>query len=140
MSVPKAPFGCTNATVVPRLPGRGSSSITANPSAFSRSSASAQDVDAVADVVEALAFAFEVRGHRGVVAHRREQLDIGVGDTEERLLDTVALHDLTVLDLHSVGALVVVDRGFEVVDRDRDVVDLGEHHRTVRLNRLAGTA
>ena len=28
INVPNAPFGCTNATVVPRLPGRGASSIT----------------------------------------------------------------------------------------------------------------
>ena len=50
-------FGCTKATVVPRLPGRGASSITRWPSAFTRSSAARAVVDPVADVVEALALA-----------------------------------------------------------------------------------
>lgn len=42
ISVPKAVFGWTNATVVPRLPGRGCSSITRCPLRFTDSSASAQ--------------------------------------------------------------------------------------------------
>src|SRR3954447_2735887 len=41
-SVPKAPLGCTKATVVPRLPGRGASSIRRPPSARTRSTAAAQ--------------------------------------------------------------------------------------------------
>ena len=40
--VPYAVFGWTNATVVPRLPGRGASSMTMWPPAFTRSSAAAQ--------------------------------------------------------------------------------------------------
>ena len=42
MSVPNAVFGCTNATVVPRLPGRGCSSMTRWPLAFTAASAAAQ--------------------------------------------------------------------------------------------------
>ena len=42
MSVPKLPFGCTNATVVPRLPGRGAWSMAVAPAAIMLASASAQ--------------------------------------------------------------------------------------------------
>ena len=42
ISVPNAVFGCTNATVVPRLPGRGCSSITRYPCCFTESSAFSQ--------------------------------------------------------------------------------------------------
>ena len=41
----------------------------------------------------------EVLRHRRVVADRREQLHVGVGHLEQRLLDAVALDDLAVLDL-----------------------------------------
>ncbi len=40
--VPKLPFGCTKATVVPRLPGRGALSIAVAPAAIIASSAAAQ--------------------------------------------------------------------------------------------------
>src|SRR5439155_22427324 len=42
ISVPNAAFGCTNATVVPRDPGRGASSITLPPASFTDWSAAAQ--------------------------------------------------------------------------------------------------
>src|SRR5205823_13337881 len=42
MSVPKLVFGCTNATVVPREPGRGAASRTRPPVALMASSALAQ--------------------------------------------------------------------------------------------------
>ena len=42
MSVPNAPFGWTNATVVPREPGRGASSMTLPPASFTACSATAQ--------------------------------------------------------------------------------------------------
>ena len=42
ISVPKLPFGCTNATVVPRLPGRGCWSIAVAPAATIAASAAAQ--------------------------------------------------------------------------------------------------
>ena len=83
-------------------------------------------VDAVPDVVEALTLLLQVLRDRRVVADRGEELDVGVGDLEQRLLDTVALDDLAVIDLAAERVAVVRDRGLEVVDRDRDVVDLGE--------------
>ena len=56
------------------------------------------------------------------------QLDVAVGDLEQRLLDAVALDDLAVVDLGAERLAVVVDRRVEVVDGDGDVVDLGEQH------------
>ncbi len=41
------------------------------------------------------------------------------------------LDDLAVLDLAAVGGAVVVDRPFEVVDGDGDVVDLGQQHARI---------
>ena len=140
ISVPNAVFGCTNATVVPRDPGRGllvDHAVAVGLHGFERRGAV---VDAVADVVQALTLVGEVLGHRRVVADRREQLDVGVGDLEERLLDPVLLDDLPVLDLTAVGRSVVVDRALEVVDGDGDVVDLGQHHgpQSTEKRRIAG--
>ena len=101
MRVPNAVFGCTNATVVPRLPGRGSSSITRCPSALTRAERGGAVVDPVADVVQALTSRCEGLRYRRVVADRAEQLDVRVGHREQRLLDAVALDDLSVLDLAS---------------------------------------
>ena len=138
--VPNAVFGCTNATVVPRRPGPGllvDHPVTVGLDGFERRGAV---VDAVADVVQALTLVGEVLRHRRVVADRREQLDVGVGDLEERLLDAVLLDDLPVLDLAAVGRSVVVDRALEVVDGDGDVVDLGQHHgpQSTEKRRIAG--
>src|SRR5918997_892023 len=85
-------------------------------------------VDPVADVVQALALALEVLGHGRVVAGGREQLDVAVGHLQQRLLHTVGLDHLAVVDLGAERLAVVADRGLEVVDGDGDVVDLGEQH------------
>ena len=68
MSVPNAVFGWTNATVVPRDPGRGCSSITRWPLRFTASSAGRTVVDPVADVVQPFALVREVLGDGRVVA------------------------------------------------------------------------
>ncbi len=84
--------------------------------------------DPVADVVQALALRREVLGDGRVGAGRGQQLHVGVGDLQQRLFDPVALDDLTVLDFAAERLAVVVDRGVEVVDGDRDMVDLGQQH------------
>ena len=98
MSVPKAPFGCTKATVVPRLPGPGLLVDHLEALGLQPVERLGAGVDAVPHMVEALALALEVLRHGGVVPHRREELHVGVGDAEQRFFDAVALDDLTVLD------------------------------------------
>src|SRR5207248_726158 len=80
------------------------------------------------DVVEALALLLQELGHRRVLVDRRQKLHVGVGDLQQRLLHTVALHHLPVGDLHAVRVPVELDRSLEVVDGDGNVVDLGQHH------------
>ena len=132
ISVPKAVFGCTNATVVPRDPGRGCFVDHAVAVLLHRVERGGDVVDAVADVVQPFALAREVLRHRRVVTYRREQLDVRVGDLQQRFFDAVLLDDLAVLDLTAVRGPVVVDRAFEVVDGDGDVVDLGEQGASLR--------
>src|SRR5262249_17349006 len=84
---------------------------------------------AVPDVVQTLALRVEILRDRRVVARGREQLDVRVGDLEQRLLDAVALDDLAVLDLAAERVVVVRDRSLEIAHRDRDMVDPGEQRR-----------
>src|SRR5699024_6284269 len=54
------------------------------------------------------------------------QLDVRLGDLEERLLDTLGLHRLAVGDRGAEDVPVPADGGLEVLDGDGDVVDLRE--------------
>src|SRR5262249_2256479 len=71
--------------------------------------------------------------HRRIVTDRGEELDVGVGDLQQRLLHAVPLDDLAVIDVDPVRVGVVRDRGVEVAHRDGDVVDLGEHGRVAHV-------
>ena len=103
MSVPKALRGCTKATVVPRDPGLGRSSISSAPAARMCSMAAAQSRDPVADVVDALAFALEEPRHGRGVGSRAEQLDERLGHAQKGLLDAVVLDHLPVGHLCTEG-------------------------------------
>src|SRR5437588_5291086 len=83
-------------------------------------------VDAVADVVDALAVLLHVLGQRRVVAERCQQLDVGVGHLDEGLVDAVALDALAVGDGGPEHLLVPLDDRIEVTDGDAHVVELGE--------------
>lgn len=85
-------------------------------------------VDPVPDVMETLALVGEIFGDRRVIAGGREQLHVRVGNLQQRLLDTVALDDFPVLDLRAEDGTIELDRGLEIVDGDRDVIDLSEQH------------
>ena len=65
-------------------------------------------------------------------AARREELDVRVGDLQQRLFDAVAFDRLAVLDLTPERGAVVVDRGFEIAYGDGNVVDLGQQHQVTR--------
>ena len=62
MRVPREPFGWTNATVVPRLPGRGSRSIGVAPASIIRANARGAVIHPIADVMQALAASLEEPG------------------------------------------------------------------------------
>ena len=128
ISVPNDPFGCTNATVVPREPGRGALSMGVAPASIIDLERGGAVVDPVADVVEALAALLEVLGDGGVVAGRGGELDVRVGHLHQGLLDAVGVDDLAVVDLGAERLCVVRDGGVEVVDGDGDVIDLGQQH------------
>ena len=124
--MPNDVLGCTKATVVPREPGP--RRLVDHPAAgvLDRLQRHGAVVDPVADVVQALALVGQVLGHRRVVADRGEQLDVGVGHLEQRLLDAVGLDPLAVVDRGAEDLGVPGDGRLEVVDRDGHVVDLGE--------------
>ena len=81
--------------------------------------------------MQALALLLEVLRHRRIVPSGREQLDVRLGDLEQRLFDPVGLDDLAVIDDRAERLPVVVDRGAETAHRDGHMVDLGEHRRNV---------
>ncbi len=83
-------------------------------------------VDPVRDVVDALALLLEVLRDRRVVAHRSEELDVRLGDTQQHFLDAVLVDDLAMHRLDPVRGAVVVDGTVEVSHRDGHVVDLGQ--------------
>ncbi len=133
--MPKASLGCTKATVVPRLPGRGSFVDDTVAGRLHAGESLAAVSDPVADVVESFAALLQVLGDRRVVADRHEELHVRVGHLQQGLLDAVGLDDLAVTDVAAEGVAVVRDRRIEVVDRDRNVVDLreraGSSHDTI---------
>ena len=128
MSVPNDPLGCTNATVVPRDPGRGAVSIGVAPASTMAASAAAQSSTRYPTwwSPSPRFSRYLAIGESGRVADG--ELDVAVGDLDQRLLHPVGVDDLAMVDLGPEGAGVVVDRGVEVVDGDGDVVDLGELH------------
>src|SRR5437763_8066323 len=83
-------------------------------------------VDAVADMVDALAVAFHVLGQGRGVGVGREELDVRVGHLDEGFLHTVALDAFPVGDFGAEHLLVPVDDSVEIADGNSDVVDLGE--------------
>jgi len=141
MSVPKAVFGCTNATVVPAAAGAGLLIDHAMAVGFDSRERSRAVVDAVADVMEPFTFRVEIFRDGRIGAAGREQLDIRVGDVQERLLHAVPVDDLAVVDLTSERRAVVVDRSLEVAYRDGHMIDFGEQHATSSPSpRIVGSA
>jgi len=63
-------------------------------------------LDAVADVVEALAPLLDRLRHRAVGPGRRQELDVGVGHLQQRLLDPVPFHDLAVVDRGAIQPIL----------------------------------
>jgi hypothetical protein len=125
MSVPKLPLGWMNATVVPRLPGRGALSMAVAPAASMLSSATWQSVT---DVVQAFATLLDGLRHRAVVSGGGEQLHVALGHLQQCLFDAVALDHFAMVDGGAERLRVVLDGGLEVLDGDGDVIDFREQH------------
>ena len=104
MSTPPVDFGCRNATRLPRMPVRGSSSISLRPAARTRSRAGVDVVGPVGHVMQARAVALDELADRRVRAERADQLDVAVADLEQQRLDALLLDGLAVLLAHAEAA------------------------------------
>ena len=85
-------------------------------------------VDPVADVVDAFAALLQEPGDRRIGSGSGRELDVGLSDPQQGFVDAVPFDDLTVVDLGTEGRPVVGDGRLQVVDRDGNVVYLGQQH------------
>src|SRR3954453_5312475 len=84
-------------------------------------------VDLVGPVVQARAALGEELADRRIVVERGEQLDMVLPHVQQRRLDALRLHGLTVHQGEPISVDVEVDRLLEVAHREADVVDAPEH-------------
>ena len=90
-------------------------------------------VDAVGDVVDAGTSTGQRAPDGGLGPERAEQLDERRADPEQDLLHPLVVDALAMRGLDAEEAPILLDRPFQVLDRDADVVDLGEpDHRPPR--------
>src|SRR2546428_14114225 len=80
-----------------------------------------------ADGVEALALALQETADGGVGASRFEQLDLALGDGEERGFDALVFDRVLSMNVEAEGVAVEGEGVVEGVDGDADVVDLLDH-------------
>ena len=80
----------------------------------------------VGDVVQSGAASAQEPAHWSVRGEGAEELDVRGAHREQDLLDTLIGHALAVRGLCTKCVSVQLDRGFQVIDRDPDVLDVGE--------------
>ena len=78
--------------------------------------------------MQALAAPLEIASNRGIVSGGRGELDKAVAHLDERLIDPIGVDDLTMMNLGPQRLSVVVDGGFEIVNGDRNMVNLSQWH------------
>ena len=100
----------------------------ANPGVAKRAERLLEIVHAIGDVMHAFAASGEEPTDRRVGTERAEELDVGRADAEQHLVDALMLDALAMRGLDAEGSAVLLDRGFQVLDRDADVIDLAEQH------------
>jgi hypothetical protein len=88
--------------------------------------------DADADVVESWAASLDEAVDRGPLASGLHQLDGDAAHVQRRLLDAVVHDVLTGYRVDPECARVEVERGIQVLDRDRNLIDPGDIHRISR--------
>ncbi len=91
-------------------------------------------------MVQTFASLGEEGGDRRIVAGRGGQLNVGVGNLDERLFNAVAF-DHFAMRYFGTECLAVVRNGrFKVVYSNSDVVDFGQQHQDSELERVAPKA
>src|SRR4051812_43388855 len=112
-----------------RLPDAGARRLVDQPQALvAQPSQDGLDVvDLVGHVVQARAALGEELADRRIVVERGEQLDMVLPHVQQRRLDALRLHGLTVHQGEPISVDVEVDRLLEVAHREADVVDAPEH-------------
>lgn len=88
----------------------------------------------IGDVVETFTILGQKLTHRGFRAEGLEQLDERAAHGDHGLLDSLALHLLPVHGLDPVTVPVSIEGGVEIVNGDRDVVEVEELHRPERIS------
>lgn len=91
--------------------------------------------DCIGDVVKTFTILGQELTHRGFRAEGLEQLDERAAHGDHRFLDSLALHPLPVHGLDPVALPISIQGSVEIVDGDRDVVEVEEFHRRERISR-----
>ncbi len=90
--------------------------------------------DCISDVVQTFTILGQELAHRGFRAEGLEQLDERAAYREHRFLDPLALDPLPVHGLDPVAHPVSIQGGVEIVNGDRDMVEVEELHRLERIS------
>lgn len=88
----------------------------------------------IGDVVETFTMLRQELTHRGFRAEGLEQLDERPPHGDHRLLDPLALHPLPVHGLDPITVPIPIQGGVEIVNGDRDVIEVEELHRLERIS------
>lgn len=88
----------------------------------------------IRDVVQTFTILRQELTHRGFRPEGLEQLDERTAHGDHRLLDPLALHLLPVHGLDPVAVPVSIEGGVEIVNCDRDVVEVEELHLPERIS------
>lgn len=92
-------------------------------------------INAITDVMKTLAAPFEVSSYGRVVSDRPGELNVAIANFQQSLIDTIGLDDFAVVDIGTERLFVVGNGGLEIVNRNGNMVDMGEQHAR-RVRRL----
>lgn len=84
--------------------------------------------DGVGNMVHTLAARTDELADRRIPAERLQQLNMGASDGNHRLLNSLALDDLSMNRLHPVLAPVLGQGRVQIANGDPDMVDIDEEH------------
>lgn len=90
--------------------------------------------NSIGDVVQTFTILGQELTHRSFRAEGLEQLNKGAAHGDHRLLDPLALHFFPVHRLDPVTVPVSIEGGVEIMNRDRDMVEIEKLHRPERIS------